>query len=286
MKTKLIFSVLFCFMFTSIIAQSNLNSYKYIIVPKKFDFLKQENQYQLNELSKFLFNKYGFVALMEGEGYPEDMMANRCLALNSNVTKDSGLFKTKLTVELKDCYDRVVFTSKLGESREKEFNKAYNEALRDAFKSFEGIEYNYAPDNTMKVSKTKPQPEVKRIAVAEEISTLKAEIESLKNDKQTVPSNVNVSEPEVVVEATAVATNSSVETALNPNQMLYAQVIDQGFQLVDSSPKVIYRMVKTGVTNVYLVEGLSAIIYKEGNNWVIEHHTGATTVKETLNIKF
>ena len=40
-------------------SQTNLNNYKYVIVPKKYDFLKEEDQFRLNGLTKFLFEKYG-----------------------------------------------------------------------------------------------------------------------------------------------------------------------------------------------------------------------------------
>ena len=133
------------FIISSTFAQSNLNNYKYVIVPKKFEFLKEANQYRLNELTEFLFNKYGFQALMEGDSYPDDLLKNRCLALKSNLIKDSGLFKTKISVELKDCNDQVVYTSEVGESREKDYEKAYNEAVRNAFKSFETVNYQYVP---------------------------------------------------------------------------------------------------------------------------------------------
>ena len=45
-------------------AQENVNNYKYIIVPKKFDFLKEENQYRVNTFTKFLFEKQGFKMLL------------------------------------------------------------------------------------------------------------------------------------------------------------------------------------------------------------------------------
>ena len=45
---------------SNVYSQSNLNDYKYVIVPNKFDFLKENDQYQLNSLAAFLFEKYGF----------------------------------------------------------------------------------------------------------------------------------------------------------------------------------------------------------------------------------
>ena len=69
MQTKFIQILITCLIVTSVFSQVNLNDYKYVIVPKKYDFLKEADQYQINSLSKFLFNKYGFQTLMEGEKY-------------------------------------------------------------------------------------------------------------------------------------------------------------------------------------------------------------------------
>ena len=135
MKSKILL-VVTLFIALSFYAQSNLNQYKYVLVPEKYDFLKVANQYQINALTKFLFEKYGFLTLMEGENYPDDLLKDRCLALNSNILNSSSLFKTKLSVVLKDCNSQLVYTSSLGETREKDFAKAYHIALRNAFKPF------------------------------------------------------------------------------------------------------------------------------------------------------
>ncbi|GAA3565235.1 hypothetical protein GCM10022395_14550 [Snuella lapsa] len=266
-------------MVSSTFSQVNLNDYKYVIVPNKFDFLKEKNQYQLNALAQFLFRKYGFNALMEGDGYPEDMVLNRCLTLKSDVIKDSGLFKTKLTVELKDCNDRVVYTSEIGESREKEYAKAYNEALREAFKSLETLNYEYQPKKTNVVA---VQAVETKAEVSKEIATLKEEIASLKREKQAEVKETKVA---VVPVKTVKSEESNVKESVSGG-VLYAQVIENGFQLVDSTPKVIYRILKTGLENTFLVENKQAIVYKKGNLWVLEYYANSALKMEELNIKF
>ena len=59
MKNKILVLVTL-FIGLSIHAQSNLNQYKYVIVPKKYEFLKEANQYQMNALTKFLFENRVF----------------------------------------------------------------------------------------------------------------------------------------------------------------------------------------------------------------------------------
>lgn len=290
MKTKLFASIVALFVVTSLFAQTNLNNYKYVIVPNKFDFLKEDNQYRLNELAHFLFNKYGFTAVMEGSEYPEDLMIDRCLALRSDALKESGMFKTKLKVTLKDCNDRIVYTSEVGESREKEFNIAYNKALREAFKSFETLNYKYEPKQNLVASQpTKVVEDVKTETKAE-IEKLRQEIETLKKAKEAAKVQEKVAEvetPKVEVETKENKVSQPVATEKNvSSDVLYAQAIANGFQLVDSAPKVVYKIKNTGLNNVFMVEGKSAIIYKNGDNWVLEHHTSNAKIVEKLNIKF
>ncbi|TYA69793.1 hypothetical protein [Seonamhaeicola marinus] len=291
MKIKLIFTGVFFLIISNLFAQTNLNSYKYVIVPNKFDFLKEKNQYQLNGLAQFLFKKYGFTALMEGDDYPEDLLNNRCLALRSDVLKESGMFKTKLQVQLKDCNDKVVYTSAMGESREKEYKKAYNLALRQAFGYLEGLNYSYVPDDNIigLSSGTRTQANAgNNEKVSKEIEELKAEIENLKKEK------VKAKEPKVLVAEQKPEPVKEVvpEKEIEPiketekSKVLYAQEIENGFQLVDNTPKVVYRVKKTGLDNVFLVEGKSAILYKKESDWVLEFYVNGKAQKEIVKVKF
>ena len=287
MKTKILLAFTICFLTLNGFAQTNLNTYKYVIVPNKFDFLKENDQYQLNSLAKFLFEKYGFEAIMEGGKYPDDLLKNRCLALKSNLLKDSGMFKTKLAIELKNCNDAVVFTSEMGESREKEYKKAFTEALRNAFNSIEALGYSYQP--SAEIANVIPQETQANNAAAQEIERLKQEIASIKIAKDAV---VEVAKPEVVVVATPNLTvNNDAKTVAQPTRqvatgVLYAQAIENGFQLVDSSPKVVYKIKKTGIADVFMVENKNATLYKKGENWIMEYYENNELKQEVLTIKF
>ncbi|MCB4799228.1 hypothetical protein [Neotamlana laminarinivorans] len=282
MKIKLLIlgvSLLLC---SSVFAQNNLSNYKYVIVSKKYDFLREADQYQLNSLTKFLFEKYGFETVFEAEGYPEDLTFNRCLALNSDVLKDSGVFKTKLTVQLKDCNGAVVFTSKQGESREKEYKISYHEALRDAFKSIELLNHKYQPKSGVGFPSQKV---ITENAVAanddkeKEVERLKQEIETLKKEKQEQTLKV--------VEVTQeVAKPAKIQKSTVVSGILYAQETPTGFQLVDSTPKVVFKIKKTGRKDLFLVEGEDSVIYKQDNKWIYEYNTDAGVQQKELNIKF
>lgn len=284
MKANFFLIMTTCLMVSSVFSQTSLNDYKYVIVPKKFDFLKEQDEYQLNSLANFLFNKYGFETIFEGDNYPQDFLNDRCLALKSDVLKDSGVFKTKLTVVLKDCFDKVVYTSKLGESREKEFKTAYNLALRDAFESFRAMNYQYKPNqniNTLAIGEN-----INKSEVANQIQLLKQEIQELKKENE-FEAVVVESVLKTKTKQEAILVNSPdtfvIEEATN---ILYAQEIENGFQLVDSTPKVVYRIKKTNLKDLYLVDKSYAIVYKKNEVWLLEYYSGNDLNQEILNIKF
>jgi len=149
-KSSFSISAFFCALFLLVsglsFGQSVLDPYKYIIVPKNFDFLKKENQYRVNTMTKYLFDTNGYTTLIEGENYPQEVRSNPCIALKTDVLDESNTFTTKLRVELKNCLDEVVFLSEQGRSKEKDYNKTYSESLKMAFISIGELGYSYNPE--------------------------------------------------------------------------------------------------------------------------------------------
>ena len=261
MKTKYFFTLIALCIVINTFSQTKLNDYKYIIVPNSFDFLKSKDQYQLNSLTKFLFNKNGFTAIMEDEIFLQDLVNNGCLALRTDVEKLNGLFKTKLVVVLRNCKNEIVFTSEVGETREKDYKRAYNFALREAFKSFETINYSYKPS----------------IITHQEIKSL----EEKGFSKVEVKKNENGDEVKEIVETVI----PEVKT-IKISNVLYAQEIDNGFQVVDSTPKIVMILLSTPKLDIFIVKGRDAIVYKGDGFWYLSENNGIVTTTTTLNIKF
>lgn len=141
----------------------DLEKFQYVRVPEKFEFLKHENQFEVNALTAFLFEKYGFEVFYK-EGVPPGI--NSCDVLQADVHSKSGLFRSRLYVTLEDCNNQVVFTTKTGVSREKDFKRSYHEALREAFTSFEELLKNpevIDPVPQDQVVKKEPTPAEKMI---------------------------------------------------------------------------------------------------------------------------
>jgi hypothetical protein len=133
MKKIVLLFVLFTYSFS--IAQEN---YKYVIVPKKFSFFSDENEYNTSSMTKAFFEKEGFVVYYDTDQFPSELANNRCLAFYVNALKKSNMFVTKVNFELKDCANKVIYTSIQGSSREKEYQKSYNESFRMALAAMKG----------------------------------------------------------------------------------------------------------------------------------------------------
>ena len=149
MKSKIL--LLFILISSYVFSQS-VNDYQYVIVPVKYDFFKENDKYRLNTLTKLLFQKYGFKSYLSSEALPNEIENSRCDILYATVTDDSNLMVTKLKILVKDCRDKIIFETEFGKSRNKEFAAAYNEALREAGKSFDTLNYKYTGKNNSSVT--------------------------------------------------------------------------------------------------------------------------------------
>jgi hypothetical protein len=244
-------------------SQRNINDYKYVIVPERFDFQKDPNQFKLNQLTKFLLKKHGFDAYVESEGLPLDLNDNICLALKTKV-EVKGTFKTKATIKLLDCYDNLVYLSEEGISKEKEFRKAYNLAIRDASNSFEGLNYKYIPKDNDKISKAKESDHKK-----EEINV---ENQTLKETKEPTKLPLESSKELLVEEA---------ESFLN------AQPIPNGYKLINTlSKEVEFIIYRSDIENTFIIKDKSGIIFKKDNGWVRQYVDKQRTILEFLDIRF
>lgn len=131
---------LFAFLigFTTFAQTKNLSEYSYIVVPNQFDFQSGANQYELNEMAKFYFEKNGFNAYLNSDA-PN---ANRCDGLYADVDRLRAFMGTKIQIVIRDCNKNEVYRGPEVTSKYKEFQKAYQDALRNAFSHFEILNVN------------------------------------------------------------------------------------------------------------------------------------------------
>lgn len=239
-----LFTILFTLSILSSYSQENVR----IIVPHKFQFQKKNNEYQLNELTKFLFEKKGFQVFFENN-QPQEVTLSPCENFIAEVINDSGIFSTRLYFILKDCTGKEVFKSETGSSREKEFKKSYHEALRDAF------------DKGNKLA------QFRREYSSKQINTTKKEVVQL-------PSS------ELLKDG---------ERSANPLSTLYAKPIPLGFELTDVALKVVLKIKKTSLDNIYIAQNNDnqyGILYLKGENYVFEYEYEGEIKQQLFLIKF
>ena len=245
----------------SIFGQQAVDNYKFVVVANKFDFLKKADQYKTSSLTKFLFNKYGFTSFLSTDALPKEIKENRCSSLFAYVTDESTMFTTKVSLVIKDCNDNMIFKSPVGKSKEKEYEKGFHEAIRNTFKNPTIENYSFKPQikKTNSIVKNTETPKI----------FPKVKKETTINKVITTPVTIN-----------------NTESKNSINNVLYAQAIYNGFQLVDTTPKLIFKVLKTNKENLYIIENKNGILYKMNSKWVAEYYENNMLVQKEYQIKF
>jgi hypothetical protein len=271
-------------------AQSSINDYKYVVVPHFYEFVKGKDAYRLNTITRFLLRKKGFIAFMQEEINERDYNSNNCLALNANVVSLNSILKTKLKVILKNCDGDIIFESKIGESKVKEYKIAYKEALNKAFESFEDVNYHYSPNKDI-ISRTDDNASEEEVDAKVEVEKLKAELKELKKEKENVTivkKNNNSEEdmrevPFLEVDKKDKQENETKDT----KSYLIAKSINHGFELINSETKNIeYIIQKTAMKDVYTIKDQNGVVYKKKKVWIMEYSIDGKSTSKTLDIKF
>jgi hypothetical protein len=275
---KLISSFLFLLLaVTATTAQDiNFNQYKYVIVNSKFDFVRQVDGFRTSSLTKFLFNKMGFIAVMDNEELDDELAVNRCSAIYADVKDDSGMLTTKNYIEIKDCKGRLLFTSLTGSSRSKQYEKAYRQAIKEAFQSIEKIGYNYDPTLAKKeaFSKVKKEKvkETKPVKVAKPTKDKKAPL--------------MVTQEVTVKETTPVKTVVKKDIQKNTIIKLYAQPNANGYQLVNTKPEIVFVLLKTNTADKFFIKDKNGTFVKDGDYWLAEYYDNGKLIVQKYEVKF
>ncbi|MGS0748303.1 hypothetical protein [Halpernia sp. GG3] len=242
--------LIFLFMGFHAIDAQKLSDYKYLYVPQDFkDF--QDNQFELNStLVKKLKTKGYEVIQTENRLWPEELKQDPCKVAVINVIKSGNMFKTKLTLEAKDCNGKVLI-SQQGASDEKEYETGYSEALQNILKSIP----NSSP--LFKFS------EVKAIFVEKNEPITVKSVEITKSRSIIQPK----SEPKTA--------SNNVQNYTNGNLILKKVLLDNNrFILVPANSSIPYatftESTKEGVYRVVLENSLMTLGYLENGNYVIE----------------
>jgi len=300
-------------------AQFNLNEYKYVVIPKRFSDFKEVNEHRTSTLLKYLFTQKGFITVYD-DNLPDELYQNRCLGLFADLADDSSMFTTKTAIVLNDCDGKEIMLSQEGKSKKKDFEDGYNEAISAAFKSFSKLSYSYEPkmqekeekpvtisfDNDVKTLDEKPENSVKQNPIivqkaSKEIQSYEDRSPIASDYKKAGQNSMNTSvqkasrEEQSYIDKAPVATDyqkgeSPEDTAVGTSitGVLYAQELPNGYQLVDSAPKIQLKIFKSSMPNVYLAKAddKDGLVYISDGKWFFEYYSEGNMIVEELNIKF
>lgn len=244
----------------------SVNDYKAVIIPMKYDFLKTENQYRLQTITKMNLQKAGFQAFYATETIPAEI-TDRCSLLYIDVKKENAFLVTKLFIILKDCYGTEVYKSSIGKSREKEYEVSYTEALNLAFESFYSLNYKYN-DNTN--------------------FSAKAGVNVLSVPVVASPAIVSPPPPNPAAVALSSKINEAKTIDVKLGGLLYAQPTSYGYQLIDSEPKVILKVYKTSNPASFMAKKgeVQGVLVAKNNQWFFEYYQGDQLISEKIEVKF
>jgi hypothetical protein len=193
-------AVIFLFMgiISKSFSQKSLSDYSYVIVSEQFEFQQEKDKYQLNSLTKFLFNKYGFHAYFDRE-VPLNVF--RCDGLWAEAEGTPGFIITKVQLVLRDCTGEVIYRTNYGKSKVKDYKKAYYESVRNAFddiialnvmqKEIVGMDVTTILDPQVFLENTKSSPVIKTVTA----TTNSINNESLKKVEPTIEKTINLNLP-------------------------------------------------------------------------------------------
>lgn len=244
----------------------SVNDYKAVIIPMKYDFLKTENQYRLQTITKMNLQKAGFQAFYAAENIPAEI-TDRCSLLYVDVKKENAFLVTKLFIILKDCYGTEVYKSAIGKSREKEFEVSYTEALNLAFESLYFLNYKYNGNTNF---------------------SAKAGVNVLSVPVIASPAIVSPPSADPAAVALSSTTNESKITDVKSSGLLYAQPTSYGYQLIDSEPKVIMKVYKTSNPASFMAKKgeVQGVLVAKNNQWFFEYYQGDQLISEKIEVKF
>ena len=171
-----------------------------------------------------------------------------------------------MIIGLRDCFNKVVFISQEGVSKLKDYKKGFQEAIRNAYASTSDLKYE-AFSIASKV-KVKKQNIVEVPVIHQSLKTKKVVAEK-------AAAAISVKTEEVVL-------NKKLESI----NILYAQPKENGFQLINLKPTVVFVILKTNVKDVFILKGKNGLLYKSEKVWFAEFYEDGKLIVKKYQIKF
>ncbi|AIG30139.1 hypothetical protein IA01_06480 [Flavobacterium psychrophilum] len=254
---KKYFSILVFALISSVTySQSSLNDYEMAIIPSKFEFQKEDNQYRISSTIKAFLKQKGFEAYVSTDVLPEGFLDYNCNKIFVNVLEENTLFSTRIKIEFKNCKQLVLFTTDLGESREKELGKGYNQALLLALKSFDKARYKFS-------GKTYYDEEAQEKIKSRDVHSISSEVTKITKSEKGVTY-------EKVTKQDALVTSE-----------VFVKVVNQANQ----QELLLYKTSREGI---YLCNqnGKNGVVFAKDEVWFFEYLENEKLISEKLDVNF
>ncbi|EKT3965305.1 hypothetical protein K5L04_11780 [Flavobacterium psychrophilum] len=254
---KKYFSILVFALISSVTySQSSLNDYEMAIIPSKFEFQKEDNQYRISSTIKAFLKQKGFEAYVSTDVLPEGFLDYNCNKIFVNVLEENTLFSTRIKIEFKNCKQLVLFTTDLGESREKELGKGYNQALLLALKSFDKARYKFS-------GKTYYDEEAQEKIKSRDVHSISSEVTKITKSEKGVTY-------EKVTKQDALVTSE-----------VFVKVVNQANQ----QELLLYKTSREGI---YLCNqnGKNGVVFAKDEVWFFEYLENGKLISEKLDVNF
>ena len=103
---------------------------KAIIISNKYEFQKEKNTYNINNMLKAILVSNNYQVFFDDEILPAEIAQNRCNALTGVLLDNSNFLVTKLKFQIRDCKNNLLFETAEVKTREKDYQNAYIETVR------------------------------------------------------------------------------------------------------------------------------------------------------------
>ncbi|EMY3558844.1 hypothetical protein AAIP53_001421 [Flavobacterium psychrophilum] len=237
-------------------SQSSLNDYEMAIIPSKFEFQKEDNQYRISSTIKAFLKQKGFEAYVSTDVLPEGFLDYNCNKIFVNVLEENTLFSTRIKIEFKNCKQLVLFTTDLGESREKELGKGYNQALLLALKSFDKARYKFS-------GKTYYDEEAQEKIKSRDVHSISSEVTKItKSEKGVTYEKVTKQDASVTSEVFVKVVNQA-----NQQELLLYKTSREGIYLCNQN-------------------GKNGVVFAKDEVWFFEYLENEKLISEKLDVNF
>lgn len=251
---KRFFALLVLFTSVSALAQTSVNDYQFVVIPSRFEVQSDANQYRLNTLSKKYLLDAGFNPVHETM-MTDGQINHRCDHLYMDVLKVKSMLTVKVKILFRDCRNNIIFESAEGRSKEKDYEKGYQEALKEAFESVKQLGYAYNGKNS---ATTVSVPQNASVTVT-----------------PTQPAVLQAEAKPVAARATGAAYT--------------VEALASGYLIIDAATsRIALKIMKTSDPKIYTASrnGESGVFINKGGKWFFEYYKDEKLYSEEFKVDY